>query len=192
MLLSVRFNDQRFETLQAIKDADGQVGTLEDSAASRYLEDQGIRCKTYTDQLGPYNDLAAGKLDAVLFDSPIALYYGQKSMVTRDNPLFQKAQPPFRFIDNLPTYAYYAIAVQKENEELAEQINAALGRLLEDGTLQFIYEKWGMWDEHQEKLLAEYGGAMTRAGNPSRRTMRHAGVQSTRPTSWTCCWRGPG
>ena len=49
----MRADDRRFETLKALKEADGVIGTLEDSAASRYLKEQGIRFKEYTDQTGP-------------------------------------------------------------------------------------------------------------------------------------------
>ncbi len=156
--LAVRADDHRFDTLAALKQAGGVVGTLEDTAASRYLKRQRVRTKEYTDQTGPYNDLAAGVIDGVLMDAPIAEYYGKKSLVTEDTALFQKATPPFRFIDHFPTYYFYAIAVQKDNVALAAELNAALDRLLADGTLQRIYEKWGLWDSKQEKLLAEYRG----------------------------------
>ena len=50
---------------------------------------------------------------------------------------------------------YYAIALRKENEQLAADIDAALDRLAADGTLRRIYEKWGLWNARQEAFFAD-------------------------------------
>ena len=53
------------------------VGTLEDTAAERLLDQMGIAKKVYGNQVEPYIDLELGRLDAVLLDLPIATYYAQ-------------------------------------------------------------------------------------------------------------------
>ena len=42
------------------------VGTLEDTAAERLLDQMGIEKKAYGNQVEPYKDLEFGRLDAVL------------------------------------------------------------------------------------------------------------------------------
>jgi polar amino acid transport system substrate-binding protein len=148
MQLVVRDDETRFTTLQGIKNLGGVVGTLEDSAASRFLERRGVRGRFYSDQTGPFQDLEQKELDAVLFDYPIALYYGRKSLVT-------PKQPPFKFVGDIRGHAYYAIAFAKNNEALAQEFDRALIRLTLDGTLKRIYEKWGLWNDRQQALLAD-------------------------------------
>ncbi len=48
---------------------------------------------------------------------------------------------------------YYAIAFRKDQEPLAAQFDAALDRLASQGQLRQIYEKWHIWNKHQEQLL---------------------------------------
>ena len=52
------------------------MGTLKASLAERYLRELGVTdIKTYDNQAHPYMDLVLGRLDAVVMDTPIALYY---------------------------------------------------------------------------------------------------------------------
>ena len=50
------------------------VGTLEDTAAERLLDEQGVVKKIYDSQVEPFFDLELGRIDAVLLDLPIAVY----------------------------------------------------------------------------------------------------------------------
>lgn len=73
--LVVRAGDDRFTTLEGCLDVGGVVGTLDDTAAKRLLDQIGIRTRVYDNQTEPYLDLQHGNLDAVLLDLPIAMYY---------------------------------------------------------------------------------------------------------------------
>src|SRR5262249_256931 len=52
------------------------VGVLKVTFAERYVQNLGnVKIRSYDGQVQPYNDLAIGRLDAVVMDTPIALYY---------------------------------------------------------------------------------------------------------------------
>ena len=74
--LSVRAGNDTIHTLGDLKNK--TVGTLKYSVAQRVLErDPTIRLRTYDGQINAYQDLANGRLDAVLNDWPIAVYYSK-------------------------------------------------------------------------------------------------------------------
>jgi polar amino acid transport system substrate-binding protein len=64
--------------LNSLEDCKGRVvGTLKASLAERILQaDPEIQTRSYDGQITAYEDLALRRLDAVLMDHPIALYYG--------------------------------------------------------------------------------------------------------------------
>jgi len=139
--LAVRAEETRFNSLDECKAAGGVVGTLEDTAAERLLDKMGIAKKVYDGQVEPYLDLQLGRIDAVLMDLPIAVYYA------RPNPKLRFAGEPL-------ASGYYAIALRKDQEELARQLDAAIARLARSGQLRAIYQKWNLWNEDQEALFA--------------------------------------
>jgi polar amino acid transport system substrate-binding protein len=143
--LVVRDDEKRFETLLGCREVKGTVGTLEDTAASRLLEKWRVKHRIYDGQVEPYDDLEQKVLDAVLLDLPIALYYAQESMVTPARPL--------RFTDKIIGRGHYAIAVSKNNPALRDELDAALGRVIEKGELVRILFKWKLWDPQQAELL---------------------------------------
>lgn len=137
--LVTRVDEKRFDSLESCQRIGGLVGTLEDTAAERLLDQKGIAKKIYDGQVEPYLDLELGRVDAVLLDLPIAVYYA-------------KPNPKLRFLGKPLGEGRYAIALRKDREDLALQFDAAIGRMLENGQLQRIYEKWGLWNDAQAKL----------------------------------------
>jgi polar amino acid transport system substrate-binding protein len=138
--LVARAGEQRFTTLEDCAGrADLVIGTLENTAAERLLGKRGIPKKIYPGQVEPYGDLVLGRIDGVLLDLPIALYYAKK------NPQLQFAGEPF-------APGYYAIAFRPGDQTLVDQVNAALDRLWKNGELQRIYEKWRLWNGDQSGL----------------------------------------
>ncbi|MFO0754429.1 MAG: ABC transporter substrate-binding protein/permease [Thermodesulfovibrionales bacterium] len=120
-----------------------RVGTLSGTVAQTMLEKiGGVEVRIYSGQVEPYEDLAIGRIDAVLLDLPIAAYYA------RPNPKLRYAGEPVG-------EGFYGIAVRKGGEELRDRIDAILATLLKSGELRRIYEKWGLWDNAQEKLLKQ-------------------------------------
>jgi polar amino acid transport system substrate-binding protein len=136
-----RADDGRFRSL---RDCEGKrnvsVGTLEDTAALRLLDKLAIGRKIYTDQVGPYRDLALGRIDGVLLDLPIALYFAAND-------------PKLKFTGDPIEPGYYAIAVKRSNQALVDRLDGALERMSASGELRRICEKWHLWNEDQAALL---------------------------------------
>jgi polar amino acid transport system substrate-binding protein len=80
----------------------------------------------------PYIDLALGRLDAVVMDTPIALYYA--------------TGPQVRNIEIPAARMAFGIGVRKADAELLDEINAALSSTKRDGSLRQIYTNWGIYN----------------------------------------------
>jgi len=140
--LVTRVDDNRFQNLDDCKRREAVVGTLEDTAAERLLDQMAIAKKVYGNQVEPYLDLELGRIDAVLLDLPIAIYYAQPN-------------PKLKFVGKPLGSGYYAIAFRKDQEDLAARFDKAMTQLIQNGELRRIYEKWHIWNEDQEKLASE-------------------------------------
>jgi polar amino acid transport system substrate-binding protein len=135
------------------------VGTLSGTVAQRLLEQRGgVDVRVYPGQVEPFRDLNNGRIDAVILDLPIAVYYLTKE------PNLKRSGEPF-------APGYYGIGVRKEDLTLLAALNKAIAELQADGTLEKIYRRWDLWDQHQ-LLLAEYRPA--KAAEPtSFSSLRH-------------------
>ncbi len=149
-------------TIRDIRDLPGRkVGTLSGAVAQEILEKiGGVDIRIYTGQAEPYEDLALGRLDAVLLDLPIAAYYA------RPNPMLKYAGPPVG-------EGLYGIAMRKGDEDFKKAVDGALASLVRSGELHRIYDKWGLWNDLQEKIV---GGTAPGASSleESRKTPIHA------------------
>jgi polar amino acid transport system substrate-binding protein len=138
--LSVRREEQGINALADLKGR--RVGTLKYSLAQRVLERVGgIQIRTYDGQINAYQDLGFGRLDAVLNDFPIAVYYGAP------NPKLKFTGPPIEEV-------LYGIGLRKGEAALLAEINEALRALMREGELRRIYERWGLWNAETERLFA--------------------------------------
>lgn len=137
--LTVRRDDDRINSLEDCKDR--TVGTLGNTAASRLLQQQGIPFRTYADPVGAYRDLELGRIDAVVMDVPAEAFYA------RANRKLRPAGPPF-----LP--GHYVVGLRKDDVALKAEIDAAIDKIIVDGTLETILKKWGLWNEAQVKFQA--------------------------------------
>jgi polar amino acid transport system substrate-binding protein len=128
--------------IRGLSDLAGRrVGTLMGAVSQTMLQQTGgVDIRIYSGVVEPYEDLALGRLDAVFLDLPIAAYYA------RPNPLLKYAGPPVG-------EGYYGIAIRREDTSLKEAVDGAIDRLLRSGELKRICEKWGLWNEAQEKLF---------------------------------------
>ena len=139
--ISVRVKENGISSLADLKGK--SVGTLKYSLAQRVLEREGgIKIRTYDGQINAYQDLGFGRLDAVLNDYPIAVYY------SKPNPKLKFAGPPVERV-------LYGIGVRKEDEALPGEINSALVDMIKAGELKSIYEKWGLWNRETEELFSQ-------------------------------------
>ncbi|MBY0527403.1 MAG: ABC transporter substrate-binding protein [Gemmataceae bacterium] len=144
--LVAQSGDERFKNTKDLEGKkDLKVGTLENTAASRYLEKIGLKPILFEDQVNPYKKLAAKELDAVLLDLPIAV-----EVVKKNKELNEKLV----FVGEPIEPGQYAIAFRKDDAKLAEQFDQALEQLIRKGELKRIYEKWGLWNDDQKQLEA--------------------------------------
>ena len=160
--LTVRRTEERIKSIDDCKNT--IVGTLGNTAASRLLEQRGIPLRTYADPVGAYRDLELGRIDAVVFDVPAEAFYA------RNNPKFKPAGPPF-------TRGYYVIGLRQGDEALKAEIDAAINKIIFDGTLEAILKKWGLWNDAQVEFQA-----------PIRAGTQAAQPQEYTPTTTTFNW----
>lgn len=147
--LSLRRSEKSIERLT---DLHGRiVGTLKFSLAQRLLEDEGgIEIRAYENQNNAYDDLANGRLDAVLMDWPIALYY------SRPNPALKFAGESIGTLE-------YGIGVRSGEKQFLQQVDDGLRELMRSGELRRIYERWGIWNAETERLFVRQLENPTRA-----------------------------
>jgi ABC-type amino acid transport substrate-binding protein len=107
------------------------VGVQVDTTGQFAVEEvAGVKeIKKYENSVAAIQDLFAGRVDAVVNDSPVNAYY------TRDKPEFGNT-------GKIGTDDQYGFGIKKENTALLDAMNAALAELKDDGTYDLIYAKW--------------------------------------------------
>jgi len=143
--LTVRRDDDRIKSLADCKNR--VVGTLVNTAASRILDQQGVPMRGYPDPVSAYRDLELKRVDAVLMDVPAEVFY------VRSNPRLKQAGPPF-------TRGLYVIGLRKGDEALKREVDAAIDKIIINGSLERILKSWNLWNDAQVEFQAPI-----RAGN---------------------------
>jgi polar amino acid transport system substrate-binding protein len=111
-----------------------KCGALKGALSERILNAKGgIEVVTYDGEVLALTDMAIGRLDAVLCDAPIAIYYGEP------DPRFKLVGQPIGEIE-------YGIAIRKSDTVLLKKVNQAIQKLIEKGELRKIYEEWNLWN----------------------------------------------
>ena len=141
-VLAVRAADAgKFRTLADLRGR--KVGTLAGTIAWQALvtagKTDGIVAVSYDDDVHPYEDLAKGRLDAVLLDHVLAA----RSV---------KRVPGLAIQPGTVATGRYVGVLAKENAELRDRIDAILLQKMQDGTLRKIFERWNVWDENQARF----------------------------------------
>ena len=143
-VITVREADRdRFRTMADLKGR--RVGTLGGTIAYEILLRSPVKAVSYDDDVHPYEDLANGRLDAVLLDNIIAA----RAM---------KRTPGLYTHDQAVEVGYYIGVLAQGNTALRDQVDEVLKARMRDGTLKRIYRKWGIWDEHQAGFFARVLG----------------------------------
>ena len=110
-----------------------QVDTTGQFAAE---EVEGVtEIKKYGTILEAFQDLAAGRVDAVVNDEPVNAYIIDTN---------EDYKAKFANTGGIVTVNDYGYAVKKENTALLDALNAALQELRDDGVYQKICDKWGL------------------------------------------------
>ncbi len=137
LALTVRVNEQQIHSLADCRNR--VVGTLGNTAASRLLQTEGVPFKGYADPVAAYRDLELKRIDAVLMDVPAEVYY-----VSKSTTLKRATEPFFR--------GTYNIGLRKGDDALKTEIDAAIDKIIRDGSLEQILRKWGLWNDAQLEL----------------------------------------
>ena len=143
-VLTVRAGDTR--RFQSLADLRGRrVGTLAGTIAYEALvaaqAGGGVVPVSYDDDVHPYEDLANGRLDAVLLDHIIAA----RSL---------RRVPGLATQPAAVSTGRYVVILAKENAALRDRIDGILMGAMKDGTLRKIFETWGVWDDEQARFEA--------------------------------------
>jgi polar amino acid transport system substrate-binding protein len=119
-----------------------RVGVLQGATSQRYLESRfgdSIDLKQYPEITSVMGLVEQGQLDATVQDVPSTIYY------SKDFPRLRNVGPP-----QVP--GYYVGYVRRGDDRLRVALNDAISKAIADGTLKRIYEKYGVWNEDQERL----------------------------------------
>jgi polar amino acid transport system substrate-binding protein len=116
------------------------VGVLSGSVAQRLLEKSGgSDLRIYPGNVESLRDLKAKRIEAVVMDLPIAIYYA-------------KPDSALKFSGSSFAPGYYGIGVRTGDKTLLAALNSAIKELADDHTLERIYRKYNVWDDRQEGL----------------------------------------
>lgn len=107
-----------------------QIGT---TGAIEVQNADGVELRTY-DELGlAIEDLANGRIAGVVADTPIAADYVLQNETY--SGVLEIVGEPF-------TEEYYGVAVKKGNDEVLSKINEGLEKVMADGTIEELKDKW--------------------------------------------------
>lgn len=130
--LILAVTEDKVDEIQSIDDVDGKVvATRQGSTSQEYLEENtDAKPEAFPEIVEAYQNVLAGRADAVLYDLPNVLYYSEKEAGGKLITVGEKL-----------TGEDYGIGFPK-GSELRDIIDDALTTLKENGTYDDIYEKW--------------------------------------------------
>jgi polar amino acid transport system substrate-binding protein len=112
------------------KNVGAQIGT---TGAFEIEKAAGVTLKTY-DEIGlAFEDLANGRIEAVVCDTPVAAQFALQN----DN-----YKGKLKIVGKPFTDEYYGVAVKKGNAKPLELINGGLKKVLDTATYDKIYAAW--------------------------------------------------
>ncbi|MBD0320627.1 MAG: ABC transporter permease subunit [Gemmatimonadetes bacterium] len=164
-VLAVRPADR--DRLRTLADLRGRrVGTLGGTLAYEILLREqgktGLVPVSYDDDVHPYTDLAAGRVDAVLLDHVLA----ERS---------RKRVGGFVIQPGAAATGHYVAAFSRANAALRDSVDAILRARMRDGSLERTFRRWEVWDEAQaayfERVLrGDPAPTASASGAPVRET----------------------
>ena len=125
-----------------------RIGILGTSAAEQFVKEQCAQFAEPVSFTGNTDGMTAvenGQIDASLQDDCVAIYYADR---------FRKLQ----FVDRPQQGGYYIGLVKKGEERFRDAVDAALTKIIEDGRLERLYDKWKLSGRMQMLLLRGNAG----------------------------------
>jgi polar amino acid transport system substrate-binding protein len=159
-VLAVRTADSaRFRTLAELRGR--KVATLGSTQAyTLLLEAQTahrITPVSYDDDVHPYDDLVAGRVDAVLLDHVIA----ERALHRRGGFVVQPGAV---------ATGHYVAVFAKDRQALRDSADVVLRARMADGSLERTFRRWGVWDDAQGRYFASVLAAAPVMSGTSGRT----------------------
>jgi len=132
-----------------------RVATLGGTTAYQILVDAhdslGIEPVSYDDDVHPYADLVAGRVDAVLLDNIIA-----------DRSL--RRTGGFVVQPDAVAIGHYVAIFARADSALRDSANAILRSRMRDGSLEKVFREWSVWDDFQARYFARASSDSTARG----------------------------
>ena len=123
------------------------IATIDDMAGKKIGVQQGTTGDIYCS--APVEEDGFGEENVTRYnkgtDAVMALLSGKVDCVVIDNEpakAFVAANEGLKILDTAYAEEEYAICIAKDNEELLEKVDTALGELIDDGTVQSIVDKY--------------------------------------------------
>lgn len=150
-VLAVRAADTaRYRTLGDL--AGRRVGTLGSTMAYTLLLEEktrsGLVPVSYDDDVHPYTDLVAGRVDAVLLDDILA----ERSL---------RRVGGFAIVPTPVAVGHYVAVFPLDRAALRDSANAILIARMKDGSLEKTFRAWNVWDERQAAFFARVASGAT-------------------------------
>lgn len=110
-----------------------QIGTTGAFEIDKVKQAEKITAKTY-DEIGlAFEDLANGRVNAVVCDTPVAAQYALQN---------ESYKGKLKIVGQPFTEEFYGVAVKKGNSKILDQINKGLKKVLDSGENKAIEQKW--------------------------------------------------
>ncbi len=170
LCLVVRADDPRRQ-LPAIH---GPIGMYDDPTARQVLARAGAKNSRIYDDSGYFADLAAGTIDAVVYDCPLV------RTELRSDPSASKLQ----IADDHLAVATYSVAVSQRTPGLAPDVDRVLTDLGRGGLLPQLASRWLGMEPPSAFQGTDSRGVVVEAGEDLAAVATRTGVSATNLQDW--------
>jgi polar amino acid transport system substrate-binding protein len=138
-----------------------RVATLGGTGAYEILladsKQNGVIPVSYDDDVHPYEDLVAGRVDAVLLDNIIA-----ERSLRRSGGFIIQPHPV--------ATGYYVGVLAARNSALRDSVNAIIRARMLDGSLERTFRKWNVWTDDEAAYFMTVAAATSTIANTATRS----------------------
>jgi ABC-type amino acid transport substrate-binding protein len=129
LAIAVRENNTNITSIDSLKNQKiaAQIGT---TGAQKAKSIPGAQVRIFDTAPTALQELANGNVEAVINDAPATLYAISTAKLKG-----------IKIVGQILTEEFYGIATPK-NSQYLDEINAAIAKLLQNGTYALIYQKW--------------------------------------------------
>ena len=129
-----RSDIKNVKSLEDLEKLGARVGAQINTTSYYLLQKfSGIKIKTFEKFGHAVIDLTNKGVDAVVGDSVQVNYYFKEN---------KELMGQARFLGSRMTSEYYGIVIRKEDKKLKNKLDASLTRLLKNGTVDKLHQKW--------------------------------------------------